>query len=135
MIDNPNPKFPTINRPRWEPNENINNIQGLIDFISDEYGNYYTPYKTRNQGEKLTEVTLVHVLYDEAFSTVFIQDEVEQEYKFSHLGELLLDRMNGHVRELGIEGRKIFTVKDLIENGTEVSFWNITQYKTQNKGK
>ncbi|MDF2036570.1 hypothetical protein P2R12_06125 [Cytobacillus oceanisediminis] len=133
MTDNPNPKFPTGTRPRWEPNQDVNNIQGLIDFVTDEYGNYYTPYQTSNKGNKLEEVTLVHVLYDEAFSTIFLMDETQQEYKHSHLGELLLDRMNGHIKELEIEGRKIFTVQDLINNGTEVKFWDITHYKTQNK--
>lgn len=60
-------------------------------------------------------------------------DEMQREYNHSHLGELLLDRMNGHIKELEIEGRKIFTVRDLIENGTEVNFWDITHYKTRNK--
>ncbi|MCY7975579.1 hypothetical protein P8843_04335 [Bacillus inaquosorum] len=132
MSDNPNPKFPNVTRPRWEPNDDINNIQGIIDFIKDEYGNYYTPYQTSKKGGKLLEVTLVHVLYDEAFSTVFV-DDTQQAYRFSHLGELLLDRMNGHIKELEIEGRRIFTVQDLINNGTEVYFWDISKPKTQNK--
>lgn len=139
MSESKNPKFPTIDRPRWEPNEDINSIKGIIDFVIDEYGNYYTPYQVTTTGSenglRLTKVTLVHELYHEAFSTIFIQDDVEQEYRYSHLGELLLDRMNGHISELEIEGRRIFSVQDLIANGTEVSFWNITHYKTKNKGK
>jgi hypothetical protein len=135
MKDNPNPKFPSVERPRWVKNIDVNNIQALIDFIEDEYGNYYTPYKITTKGGKLTEVTLVHVLYDEAFSTVFYEDITESEYIHCHLGELLLDRMNGHIKELEIEGRKIFTVQDLINNGTKVEFWDITKYKTRNKGK
>jgi hypothetical protein len=133
MTINPNPKFPATTRPRWEPNQDINNIQGLIDFVKDEYGNYYTPYQTKNRGNQLEEVTLVHVLYDEAFSTIFLMDEFNKGYVHSHLGELLLDRMNGHIKELEIEGRKIFTVQDLINNDTKVKFWDITHYKTQNK--
>lgn len=139
MSENKNPKFPTIDRPRWEPNDNINHIQGLIDFIKDEYGNYYTPYRVATTGSenglRLTKVTLAHELYVEAFSTIFLQDEMGQDYKYSHLGELLLDRMNGHLKELELEGRKIFTIQDLIANGTEVSFWDITHYKTQKKNK
>ncbi|WP_164670226.1 hypothetical protein [Virgibacillus doumboii] len=134
MTDNPNPKFLRVNRLRWEPNDDINNIKGIIDFITDDFGNYYTPYKISHREGKLTEVTLVHVLYDEAFSTVFI-DDTQREYRYSHLGELLLDRMNGHIKELEIEDRTIFTVQNLIENGTEVSFWDITHYKTRNKDK
>ena len=134
MTDNMNPKFPVVTRPRWEPNDNINNIQGLIDFIKDEYGNYYTPYRTKNEGNKLLEVTLVHVLYDEAFSTIF-RDETQREYNYSHLGELLLDRMNGHIKELEVENRKIFNIQDLINNGTEVNFGDLTHYKTRNKRK
>ncbi|KYC71575.1 hypothetical protein B4092_5013 [Bacillus licheniformis] len=34
--------------------------------------------------------------------------------------------MNGHIKELEIENRRIFTVQDLIDNGTEVSFLDIT---------
>ncbi|MGN7942860.1 hypothetical protein [Metabacillus sp. 22489] len=120
--------------PNWEPNDDINNIQGLIDLIVDDFGNYYTPYRTRNEGYKLTEVMLCHALYDESFSTVFYSENID-EYKYSHLGELLLDRMNEHLKYLNLKNRKIFHVNDLIENGTKVSFYDITQYKTQNRGK
>ncbi|MGM0750225.1 MAG: hypothetical protein ACQEUS_20855 [Bacillota bacterium] len=127
MTDNPNPKFPSVTRPRWEPNEDINKIQGGIDLVRDEYGNYYVPYRIRDKGDKLLGVTLVHALYDEAFSTVFM-DETQKAYSSGHLGVLLLDRMNGHIKELEIEGRKIFSVQDMINNGTEVKFWDITHY-------
>lgn len=131
MTDNPNPKFPSVIRPRWGQNQDINQIQGLIDFIRDEYGNYYTPYRLKHQGNKLLEVTLVHVLYNEAFSEIMDN----QEYRYCHLGELLLDRMNGHLKELEIEGRKIFSIEDLKNNDTEINFWDIAHYKTRNKGK
>ena len=121
MTDNINPKFPSVTRPRWEPNQDINKIEGIIDFIKDEYGNYYTPYERKYNGKKLFEVTLVHVLYDEAFNTIFMMDEIE-EYKYSHLGELLLDRMNGHIKELEIEGRKIFTLQELIKMILKLNF-------------
>ncbi|WP_368900864.1 hypothetical protein [Oceanobacillus oncorhynchi] len=131
MTNKDNVKFPTSKNPRWEPNEDINEILGLIDFVTDEYGNYYTPYKISTDGGKLTEVTLVHVLYDEAFSTIFQLDEVlEGEYRFKHLGNLLLDRMNGHIKELEKNKRKIFTIQDLFENGTKVYTWDITKPKS-----
>ncbi|TCN25470.1 hypothetical protein [Mesobacillus foraminis] len=120
---------------RWKSNQDVNNIQGLIDLVTDEYGNYYTPYKTTNQGSKLTEVVLCHALYDNAFSMVFLQDEWKEVYKFSHLGEPLVDTLNAHIASLNESGRVIFSVKKLIENGTQVSFYKITSYKTQNKGK
>ena len=130
-----NPKFPEVNRPRWNANDDVNSIESLIDFITDEYGNYYTPTKTKTEGDKLIEVTLTHTLYDESFSTVFWEDITKSEYIHCHLGELLLDRMNEHINELDIEGRKIFTVGDLLKNGTEVKFHDITQHRTRNKGK
>ncbi|MBA1163670.1 hypothetical protein [Bacillus licheniformis] len=126
MQDNPNPKFPDVNRPRWGSNDDINNIQGHIDFVRDEYGNYYTPFKLTTKSNKLLKVSLMHVLYDEAFATI-LDDEMLKEYRYSYLGDLLLDRMNGHIKELEIENRRIFTVQDLIDNGTEVSFLDITQ--------
>ncbi|MEK4448667.1 hypothetical protein N1I81_22795 [Bacillus sp. FSL M8-0052] len=125
MKDNPNPKVPSVT-PRWGSNEDINSIQGHIDFIRDEYGNYYNPFKLTTQGNKLLKVSLIHVLHDAAFTTVF-SDELLKEHRYTFLGDFLLDIMNGHIKELEAEGRKIFTVQDLINNGTEVSFWDLTQ--------
>ncbi|MEC1087717.1 hypothetical protein P9B97_02255 [Bacillus paralicheniformis] len=125
MQDNPNPKFSDVNRPRWGSNDDINNIQGHIDFVRDEYGNYYTPFKLTTKSNKLLKVSLMHVLYDEAFATI-LDDEMLKEYRYSYLGDLLLERMNGHIKELEVENRRIFTVQDLIDNGTEVSFLDIT---------
>lgn len=127
-------KFP-VGTPRWEPNQDINNIQGLIDFVVDDFGNYYTPYRTAIKDGRLEEVVLCHCLYDEAFSTIFLQDDIKEEYKYSHLGDLLLDRLNGHIEELNKNGRKIFHVSELFEQDIKVAFWDITKAKTLNKTK
>ncbi|WP_226087489.1 hypothetical protein [Mesobacillus sp. S13] len=120
---------------RWEANDNINLIQGQIDLVIDEYGNYYTPYTTTTVGMKLTEVVLCHEIYNIAFSWLFIQDDWQKEYKYSHLGEPMVEGLNGQISDLKHADRKIFSIQDLLENGTKVSFYDITSFKTRNKNK
>jgi hypothetical protein len=116
---------------RSQPNDDVNNVQGTVDLIVDEYGNYYTIYKTTHRDGKLIKVLLVHILYFHAFASVFLNEEIKTKYQYSHLGEYLLDRINAHISSTKKNGRKIFTIQELIDNGTDIEFWDITSYKTK----
>ncbi|HHT7203901.1 hypothetical protein [Bacillus cereus] len=118
-------------------NTDINDIRALMDLFTDEYGNYYYAPRTKKGEGKLLEVTLSHAYYEDAFSILSfaepLQDELEEEYRNKHVGHRLTDRLNNMIEILKTKERKIFTIQDLINNGTEVSFMDIT--KTHPRGK
>ncbi|HFK1549989.1 TPA: hypothetical protein ACGXMZ_006003 [Bacillus albus] len=120
-----------------EPNEDINNILGLIDLITDEYGNYYYPVKLTTGDGKLKKVTLSHAYYEDAFSEIFysgiLQDEIPKEYRNKHLGFCLKDRLVSVLERLKKDNRKIFTIHELIANGTEVSTMKLTETHPRSK--
>lgn len=118
-------------------NNNINEIRPLMDLFTDEYGNYYYATRTKTGGGKLHEVTLSHVYYEDSFSILSfagpLQNELEEKYRNTHVGHRLKDRLNGSIENMKRKERVIFTIQDLINNGTEVSFMNITE--THPRGK
>ncbi|EEM68409.1 MULTISPECIES: hypothetical protein [Bacillus cereus group] len=118
-------------------NDNINEIRNLMDLITDEYGNYYHIVTTKTGGGKLHEVTLSHAYYEDSFSILSfaepLQNELEEKYRNTHVGHRLKDRLNGAIENAKRKERVIFTIQDLINNGTEVSFMNITE--THPRGK
>ncbi|HDR8129190.1 TPA: hypothetical protein QCZ07_005343 [Bacillus cereus] len=114
-----------------EPNENINDIRGLIDLVTDEYGNYYYPVTTKVGEGKLLEVTLSHAYYEDAFSEIFfsgvLQDEIPEEYRNKHIGLCLQDRLTSSLERLEKSKRRIFTIQELLANGTKVSTMKLTE--------
>ncbi|HFJ9460334.1 TPA: hypothetical protein ACGW7F_005733 [Bacillus cereus] len=118
-------------------NDNINDIDGLMDLITDEYGNYYYVSATTKGQGKLHKVTLSHAYYEDSFSILSfaepLQNELEEKYRNTHVGHRLKDRLNRAVENMKRKERVIFTIQDLINNGTEVSFMNITE--THPRGK
>ncbi len=120
-------KLPSHGDPGWPPNKDIHQILGLIDLITDESGNYYTVYEITTYGNKLEKVKLAHSLYDIAFASTFIMEEVVNGYLNDHLGDFMLDVLNGHIKTLELCNRKIFSVNDLIDNGIKVEYWGITE--------
>lgn len=120
-------KLPSHGNPGWPPNKDIHQIQGLIDLITDEKGNYYTVYEITTYGNRLEKVKLAHSLYDIAFASTFVMKEIVDEYIDNHLGDFMLDVMNGHIKTLEMCGRKMFSVQELIDNGVKVEYWDITE--------
>ncbi|MGE1131376.1 hypothetical protein [Bacillus wiedmannii] len=118
-------------------NNNINDIEGLMDLITDEYGNYYYVSATTKGQGKLHKVTLSHAYYEDSFSILSfaepLQSELEEKYRNTHVGFRLKDRLNGAIENMKRKERTIFTIKDLKDNGTKVSFLNITE--THSRGK
>ncbi|HHB2485253.1 TPA: hypothetical protein ACORDH_005969 [Bacillus cereus] len=118
-------------------NDNINEIRNLMDLITDEYGNYYQIVTTKTGQGKLYEVTLSHAYYEASFSILSFaepfQNELEEEYRNKHVGFRLKDRLNNAIEHVKRKGRTIFTIQDLINNGTKVSFMDITE--THPRGK
>ncbi|GAA0346915.1 hypothetical protein GCM10008931_42740 [Oceanobacillus oncorhynchi subsp. oncorhynchi] len=120
-------KLSSHGNPGWPSNDKINNIQGLIDIITDKSGNYYTVYEITTYENKIEEVKLAHSLYDIAFASTFLMEEVVEGYLGNHLGDFMLDVLNGHLRTLEICERKIFSVQDLLDNKIKVEYWDMTQ--------
>lgn len=118
-------------------NDNINEIRPLMDLFTDEYGNYYYAPRIKTGEGKLLEVTLSHAYYEDSFSVISfaepLQNELEEKYRNKHIGHQLKDRLNSTIQNLKNKERVIFTIKDLIENGTKVTFANITE--THPRGK
>ncbi len=80
---------------------------------------------------KIKKVTLSHAYYEDAFSEIFysapLQDEIPEEYRNKHLGLCLKDRLIASLERLKESNRKIFTIHELIANGTEVSTMKLTE--------
>lgn len=106
-------------------NNDINGLRPLIDLITDEYGNHYEVVSVTNKGDKVTEVTLSHIYFEKAFSRGFFEDDLK-EYKNKHIGAFLQDVVNNHIEQNEKKHRKIFSIRDLIENEIKVSFLNQT---------
>ena len=108
-------------------NDNINNLQGLIDLVIDEYDNYYRVLSTRTSGGKLLEISLSNFYYDDSYAIITeFDDETKNKYKYKHVGHILTDRLNGALKILKDNNRKIFTIQDLFNNQTKVFFLNQT---------
>lgn len=108
-------------------NDNINNLQGLVDLVTDEYSNYYIILKTRTSGGKLLAISLSNFYYDDSYAIITeFDDETKNKYRYKHIGNIITDRLNGTIKILADNNRKIFTVEDLLNNQTEVSFFNQT---------
>jgi hypothetical protein len=102
-------------------NNDINELRPLLDVVTDEYGNYYEIVTVTHKGGKLTKVKLSNIYFETAFSRLFTEDILEK-YKHKHIGVFLQDLVNGHIQDLKRKKRTIFSIKDLLENGTEVEF-------------
>lgn len=120
-------KLSSHGNPGWPPNDEINNIQGLIDLITDNSGNYYTVYEITTYENKVEKVKLAHIMYDIAFASTFAMKEIVNGYLDNHLGDFMLDVLNGHLKTLEICNRKIFSVQDFHDNKIEVEYWDMTQ--------
>lgn len=108
-------------------NDNINNLQGLIDLVIDEYHNYYIILKTKTSGGKLLEISLSNFYYDDSYSIITeFDDETKNKYKYKNVGHILTDRLNSTLKILKDSNRKIFTVQELFNNQTKVVFLNQT---------
>lgn len=108
-------------------NDNINNLQGLTDLVIDEYHNYYIVLRTRTSGGKLLEISLSNFYYDDSYAIITeFDDETKNKYKYKHVGHILTDRLNGTLKILKDDNRKIFTVQDLLNNQIKVAFSNQT---------
>lgn len=108
-----------------KPNNDINQV-GIFDMISDEYNNYYYVTGETVDSGKLTTITLSHSYYEDAFSAI-LHEDLLKEYKFKHVGVPLQDRLLGSLKHLKEKNRTIFTIQDLVDNGIEVSFLDITK--------
>lgn len=111
-----------------EPNNNINNLLGIIDLVTDEYHNYYVVLNTTTKGLKLTEVSLSNYYYDDSYAIITeFDDETKKKYRYQHVGKILTDRLNNQIKSLKDSKRKIFTVEELLKNGTKVMFYDQTK--------
>jgi hypothetical protein len=106
-------------------NNDINELRPLFDVVADEYGNYYEIVSVTHKGGKLTKVTLSNIYFEKAFSRLFTED-ILAKYKLQHIGVFLQDLVNGHIQDLKRKKRTIFSIKDLLENETEVEFMDQT---------
>lgn len=110
-----------------EPNNNIHDILFSRDVIKDEYGNYYEVVGMTTQGEKISELILSHAYFEIGFSRLFIS-ELDEGYKeHDYIGRPIRDILNGHIKALKSNGREIFTVRDLLDEGIKVKFNDITK--------
>jgi len=107
-------------------NIDINQVEFYIDLISDERKNYYYVVGTKIEYGQLTKVTLSHAYYEDAFSEIFYFD-IPEEYKCKHLGVPIQNRLLNQLQFLKKSNRAIFTVRDLIENGTQIEYLDITE--------
>lgn len=109
-------------------NENINELRGMLDLIVDEYGNYYKVVGTTEKGGKLEHIKLSHYYFEFAFSRLLTEDSEDlQKYKYKHIGCFIQDGLINHLKNLESKKRKIFTVKELLENGVVVQFMDLTE--------
>jgi hypothetical protein len=107
-------------------NNDINSLIPSLDVVADEYGNYYEVVETTTKGGKLTKVTLSNIYFETAFSRSFIEEDIVEKYKYKHIGAFLQDLVNEHIQDLKRKRRTIFSIKDLLENETEVEFLDQT---------
>lgn len=112
-------------------NDDINNILCLIDVITDNYGNYYYATRTKTGEGKLQEVTLAHAYYEDAFSILSyaepLHNELEEKYRNTHVGHRLKDRLISSLDRAQRSNRKIFTIQELVANGTTVYTMKLTE--------
>ncbi|MFC0298457.1 hypothetical protein [Geobacillus jurassicus] len=116
-------------------NNDINALQPLLDVVTDEYGNYYEVVAVTHKGGKLTKVTLSNIYFETAFSRSFIEEDIVEKYKYKHIGAFLQDLVNDHIQDLKSKKRTIFSIKDLLENGTEVEFLDQTAPHPRSRSK
>lgn len=111
-----------------ESNEDINNLLGLIDLVTDEYNNYYHVMRTKIKDTKLEEVSLSHFYYDSSYAILAdLDDESKELYRYEHFGNIITDRLANSIKRVNESKRKIFTIEDLLNNQTKVVFLDITK--------
>ncbi|OOZ91566.1 hypothetical protein [Bacillus cereus] len=114
-----------------DSNDDINNIQGLIDLITDQYGNYYYATQIKTNAGKLEEITLGHAYYEDSFSILSyaepLHNELEDKYRNKHVSHRLKDRLIASLDRAQRSNRKIFTIQELIANGTTVYTKKLTE--------
>lgn len=104
-------------------NDNINYLDSLVDLVIDEYSNYYRIVRTKTSCGKLLATSLSNYYYDDSYAIITELDvETKNKYDYKHIGHILTDRLNDTIKTLNESNRKIFTVQDLLNNQTEVSF-------------
>jgi hypothetical protein len=113
-------------------NDDINKILLLKDLITDEYGNYYSVVEMSNKGQQLAEVTLSHFYYERAFA-IIVSDDFVQEYTHKHIGCFLQDELSKDIEMLQDQHRTIFSIQDLIQNGTKIHFLDLTALHPRGK--
>jgi hypothetical protein len=106
-------------------NDSIDELRCLFDVIVDEYGNYYELVGVTHKGGKLTEARLSNMYFEKAFSRTFTTENVE-EYKYQHIGVYLQDLVNSHIDSIKDKRRTIYSIKDLLANGTKIKFLDQT---------
>lgn len=115
-----------------ESNDDINKIECLIDVIADNYGNYYYPTTTKtDENGKLEEITIGHAYYEDSFSILSyaepLHNELEDKYRNKHVGLRLKDRLKAYLDRAQRSNRKIFTIQELVANGTTVYTKKLTE--------
>lgn len=118
---------------KLKSNNDINQIQGFIDLIRDEYGNYYYVTELTTQGGKIIKVRLSHTYFEDSFSTTYFREDDENPEEFKFIGETLRDGLVGAIKRLEDSNRKIFSIQDLIDNGIQVSTLNLTEIHPREK--
>jgi len=114
------------------PNEDINFIK-FPDLIKDELGNYYQIGRTRRNGEKLVEIELINYFQAKSFDWLvplgIAAEGFPKEYEHKHIGHFLVDLLNNHIKRCEKNNRKIFTVKELVQNDIQVFVADQTSYR------
>ncbi len=106
-------------------NMNINELSNF-HLVMDEYGNYYEVNRISHKNNELTEVTLSNIYFEKSFQRLFNLDGENEKYKDKHIGVFLQDLVNGSINNYTNKHGKIYSVRELVENGVKVNFMDIT---------
>ncbi|MGM0878081.1 MAG: hypothetical protein ACQEWV_26040 [Bacillota bacterium] len=108
-------------------NRDINNLEHFLDLFVDEYGNYYEIASTTVRNGNLTEITLSHVYYEFSSYRMFNDAELSKKNNHNHLSIFFSDLLTSRLENIKKKNRTIFTINDLIANGTKVYFMKLTE--------
>lgn len=92
-----------------------------FDLVKDEYGNFYEVVVTKTEHGKLKEVTVMNALARISYFRFFDDEQLQKQYKGEYIGEFLFDSLNSRKESQVDKGRMIYTIKELIDRGVEVS--------------